>query len=92
MNLSCVDLPLKLCFNSTYRGNMVRVNQVKTDEQYQYKAGKPFQNDFTAKVRLNLNDLLKRRQEEKKVDKRTNLAILSGAVAIAVVVLVVLSL
>ena len=44
------------------------------------------------KVRLNLNDLLKRRQEEKKIDKRTNQLILSGVAVVAVVVLLALSL
>ena len=44
------------------------------------------------KVRLNLNDLLKRRQEEKKIDKRTNQLILSGATVAAVFVLLALSL
>jgi len=46
----------------------------------------------TTKARLNLNDLLRRRSEEKKVDKKTNLLILSGASAIAAVVFVILSL
>ena len=47
---------------------------------------------FTTKARLNLNDLLRRRSEEKKVDKKTNLLILSGASAVAVVVFVILTL
>ena len=47
---------------------------------------------FTTKARLNLNDLLRRRSEEKKVDKKTNLLILSGASAIAAVVFVILNL
>lgn len=44
------------------------------------------------KSRLNLNDLLQRRQEEKRIDKKANLLILSGAGAVAAVVLVILSL
>ena len=47
---------------------------------------------FTTKARLNLNDLLRRRSEEKKVDKKANLLILSGASAIAAVVFVILNL
>ena len=47
---------------------------------------------LTTKARLNLNDLLRRRSEEKKVDKKTNLLILSGASAIAAVVFVILNL
>ena len=47
---------------------------------------------FTTKARLNLNDLLRRRSEEKKVDKKTNLLILSGVSAVAAVVFVILNL
>ena len=47
---------------------------------------------FKTKARLNLNDLLRRRSEEKKVDKKTNLLILSGASAVAAVVFVILNL
>ena len=49
-------------------------------------------NRFAPKVRLNLNDLLKRKMEEKKLDKKTNLLIFSGATAVAAVVFVILSL
>ena len=47
---------------------------------------------FATKARLNLNDLLKRRSEEKQVDKKTNLIILSGVTGIAAVVVLILSL
>jgi len=47
---------------------------------------------FAVKARLNLNDLLRRRSEEKQVDKKANLIIVSSATAIAVVVLLILSL
>ena len=46
---------------------------------------------FAVKARLNLNDLLKRRMEEKKIDKKTNLIIFSSAATIAVVVLLMLN-
>ena len=47
---------------------------------------------FATKARLNLNDLLKRRSEEKQVDKKTNLIILSSVTGIAAVVVLILSL
>ena len=47
---------------------------------------------FAKKARLNLNDLLKRRSEEKQVDKKTNLIILSSVTGIAAVVVLILSL
>jgi len=47
---------------------------------------------FAAKARLNLNDLLRRRTEEKQIDKKTNLIIFSSAAALVVVVLLILSL
>ena len=49
-------------------------------------------NRFAPKVRLNLNDLLKRKMEEKKLDKKTNLLIFSSAATVAAVVFVILSL
>ena len=45
---------------------------------------------FIAKDRLDLNDLIKRRQLEKKIDRKTNLLIFSGATTIAVVVFIIL--
>ncbi len=47
---------------------------------------------FTSKARVNLNDLLKKKTEERKIDKKTNLLIFSGASAVAAVVFVILSL
>ncbi len=47
---------------------------------------------FAVKARLNLNDLLRRRSEEKQVDKKTNLLIISCISAVAAVVLLILSL
>ena len=47
---------------------------------------------FATKARLNLNELLRRRSEEKKVDKKTNLIILSSVTGVAAVVLLILSL
>ena len=69
---------------------MEKTNQAKIDSHY--SDGRPLQSSLKAGIRLNLNDLLKKRQEERKVDKKTNLIILSGATAVAAVVFVILSL
>ena len=47
---------------------------------------------FLTKDRLNLNDLLKRNKEEKKLDKKNNLLIFSAVTGVAAVVFVILSL
>ena len=47
---------------------------------------------FAVKSRLNLNDLLRRKTEEKRIDKRANLIIFSGTAAVAAVALLILSL
>ena len=47
---------------------------------------------FEVKTRLNLNDLLKKRSEENKIDKKTNWLVFSGTVAVASVVVLILSL
>ena len=49
-------------------------------------------NRFAVKARLNLNDLLRRRSEEKQVDKKTNLIIVSSVTAVAAILLLILSL
>ena len=45
---------------------------------------------FVTKGRLDLNDLIKRRQLEKKIDRKTNLLIFSGVTTIAAVVFIIL--
>tara|TARA_B100001146_G_scaffold151399_1_gene133143 strand:- start:358 stop:555 length:198 start_codon:yes stop_codon:yes gene_type:complete len=47
---------------------------------------------FEVKTRLNLNDLLKKRTEENKIDKKNNWLIFSGTAAVASVVVLILSL
>jgi hypothetical protein len=47
---------------------------------------------FSVKARLNLNDLLRRRTEEKQIDKKANLIILSSAATVVAVVLLILNL
>jgi len=46
---------------------------------------------FSIQTRLNLNDLLKKRKEERKVDKKTNILIFSSATAVALVILLLLN-
>ena len=45
---------------------------------------------FVTKGRLDLNDLIKRRQLEKKNDRKTNLLIFSGATTVVAVVFIIL--
>jgi len=52
----------------------------------------PVTDRFSVKARLNLNDLLRRRTEERQVRKKTNLIIWSGATAVLAVVLLILNL
>ena len=47
--------------------------------------------NFVRKERINVNDLLKKRKEEKEIDKKINLFIVAGISAVAVVILVVFS-
>ena len=69
---------------------MGRTSEIKSvDQDTKIRS---YQDDFVAKARLNLNDLLQRRQEEKQSDKKTSLLIFSGATAAALVVFVILSL
>ena len=76
--------------NHVLIGLMGRTNQTRVHDRHNIEGS--LKNAFVSKVRLNLNDLLKRRQEEKNVNKKTNLLIFSGTVAVAAVVGVILSL
>jgi len=64
-----------------YRGKLVK----RIDQNYHTS------DRFAVKARLNLNDLLRRRTEEKRIDKKTNLIIFSSAAAVAMVVLLILN-
>ena len=70
---------------------MGRVNQIKVKVQSDVNV-KPTVYSFASRDWLNVNDLMKKRQDEKKVDKKTNILIFSGVTAVAAVVLVILSL
>tara|TARA_Y100001970_G_C14202605_1_gene842026 strand:+ start:568 stop:720 length:153 start_codon:yes stop_codon:yes gene_type:complete len=45
----------------------------------------------TEEQRINLNDLLKKVQDQKKEERKTNLFIVSGVLSVAVIVFIVLS-
>ena len=75
--------------NHVLIGLMGRANQTRAHDRHNVEG--PLKDAFVSKVRLSLNDLLKRRQEEKNMDKKTNLIIFSGTVAVAAVVGVILS-
>ena len=75
--------------NHVLIGLMGRTNQTRAYNRDGNEG--PLKDAFVSKVRLNLNDLLKRRREEKNVDKKINLLILSGAGAVAAVVGIILS-
>jgi len=64
------------------------INESKTGEEAKSAAS----DRFEIKARLNLNELLKRRTEERKVDKKTNILIFSGTVAVAAVAVLILNL
>ena len=75
--------------NHVLIGLMGRTNQTRIHDRHNIEES--LKDAFVSKVRLNLNDVLKRRQEEKNMDKKTNLLIFSGAVAVAAVVGAILS-
>ena len=77
--------------NWSNKTRMGRVNQIKVKVQSDVNV-KPTVYSFASRDRLNVNDLMKKRQDEKKVDKKTNILIFSGVTAVAAVVLVILSL
>ena len=66
---------------------MGKLNHINGDNQiYRYGSS---QSNYIANDRLNVNDLIKKRQEEKKIDKKTNILIFSGATAVAALALAV---
>ena len=67
---------------------MGEVNQMKV--QGHVRSDSALEDRFITKSRLDLNDLKKRHQLEKKIDRKTNLIIFSGATTIAAVVFIIL--
>ena len=58
--------------------------------QSHVRSDRALEDRFIAKSRLDLNDLIKRRQLEKKIDRKTNLLIFSGATTVVAVVFIIL--
>ena len=67
---------------------MRRLNQIR--EEINYDDPKSFQKDFAD--RIDLNVLLSKRENEKKLEKKNNLLILSGTLAVVGVIIVILTL
>ena len=65
-----------------------KVNQFRTEAE-NYSSGAEGK---SANPRLDLNDLLQRAKDEKRNEKKNNLLIISGALSVALVVFIVLSL
>ena len=64
----------------------MKVSQTEEDRYGYIKSAK------TTGSRLDLNDLLKRMEDQKKDDKKINILILSGVLVLAVVFFLILSL
>ena len=58
--------------------------------QIQVRSDRAVEDRFVTRGRLDLNDLIKRRQLENKNDQKTNLLIFSGVTVIAAVVFIIL--
>ena len=69
------------------RGSIMSIKQVEKLEENSTAADR-----FASKARLNLNDLLRRRSEQQKLDKKTNLIIVASAMVVGAVVLLILNL
>ena len=54
------------------------------------RSGSALGDRYITKGRLDLNDLIKRRQLENKIDRKTNLIIFSGATTIAAAVVMII--
>ena len=67
---------------------MREVNQMKV--QGHVRSDRALEDRFITRGRLDLNDLIKRRQLETKIDRKANLLIFSGATTIAAVVFIIL--
>ena len=77
-----------MCLNKLItRGNMLSKKKLES-----LGGSNALSDRFAVKARLNLNELLKRRKQEKQVDKKVNLVILSSATAVAAVVFLILNL
>ena len=68
------------------RGRAMKASQAEEDRYGYIKSVK------TTGSRLDLNDLLKRMEDQKKDDKKINILILSGVLSVAVVFFIILGL
>ena len=68
------------------RGRAMKVSQAEEDRYGYVKSAK------TTESRLDLNDLLKRMEDQKRDDKKINILILSGVLVLVVVFFLILSL
>ena len=68
------------------RGGAMKASQAEEDKHGYVKSAK------TIASRLDLNDLLKRMEDQKNDDKKINILILSGVLSVAVVFFIILGL
>ena len=68
-----------------------KIEQAKTEND-EYGYANQHESRRSRKPRIDLNDLLERIKKEKKVDKKLNLIIISGAASVAIVVVLLLNL
>ena len=68
---------------------MGRVNQLGLESKH--KDYRPHNTSFDVRARLNVNDLIEKRKQEKEIDRKTNILIFSGATTLAIVILIILS-
>ena len=68
-----------------------KIEQAKTEND-EYGYANQHESRSSRKPRIDLNDLLERIKAEKKVDKKINLIIVSGAASVAIVTVLLLSL
>ena len=88
LSIQFIDELVYICSTKIKEGTVSLIeNKASKIDNSEY-----LQDRFGTRARLNLNDLLRKRTEEKKVDKKTNLIILSSVTALAAVVLLILSL
>ena len=72
---------------------MSRIDELKANAQVDSADSyESVESDFISKRRINLNDLLKKREEEKQIDKKNNIIIVSGIAAVIGVVAIIVSL
>tara|TARA_B100000029_G_scaffold62109_1_gene55703 strand:+ start:533 stop:730 length:198 start_codon:yes stop_codon:yes gene_type:complete len=64
---------------------------MEKNQETRFSGVNPEVDRFTTKPRLNLNDLLRRRTQQKNQDKKTNRLIFSGTVLVGTIVLLILS-